>query len=308
MATEHTKPKTNLSNDQRSALYHTLLKRSTNGVLSGADMLDVCASFHVNQLTVWRIWKRENGPAAAGPCADICSRKQQTGRKKTYLIQEIERRIKAVPLAKRQTFRALAAATELSTWTLWNYDNGHFSYGDAYREYLLTKVLPAIKSKWVWPEDEAPTDVYVQQDNARPHVSVSDAGGHRFIGGQCNGWAIKIINQPPKSPDLNIFDLGFFNAIQSLQQTNECKTVEDLIRVVRCWFVELRAATLAMTFGTLQRVVKACVEAGESNVFKIPSSKDGADISALDLMHVRLEQVKRMDDLCGLLESCSVDI
>ena len=38
--------------------------------------------------------------------------------------------------------------------------------------------------------------------------------------------------QPPNSRDLNILDLGFFSAIQSLQHKACPKTIEDLVAVV----------------------------------------------------------------------------
>jgi len=47
-----------------------------------------------------------------------------------------------------------------------------------------------------------------------------------------NGFDIKLMCQPPNSPDLNILDLGFFSAIQSLQHKACPKTIEDLVAVV----------------------------------------------------------------------------
>ncbi|KAK2375902.1 hypothetical protein QL285_076755 [Trifolium repens] len=43
---------------------------------------------------------------------------------------------------------------------------------------------------------------------------------------------IRLICQPPNSPDLNVMDLGFFNSIQSLQQKEVTKSVDELIQVV----------------------------------------------------------------------------
>ena len=47
-----------------------------------------------------------------------------------------------------------------------------------------------------------------------------------------NGFDIQLMCQPPKSPDLNILDLGFCSAIQSLQHKACPKTIEDLVAVV----------------------------------------------------------------------------
>ncbi|ETV66172.1 hypothetical protein H257_17324 [Aphanomyces astaci] len=56
-----------------------------------------------------------------GACADVKSRMTNCGRTKSYTVSEIEQRIKATRLAQRQTYRALGAAIEVSTWTIWNF-------------------------------------------------------------------------------------------------------------------------------------------------------------------------------------------
>ena len=47
------------------------------------------------------------------------------------------------------------------------------------------------------------------------------------------GFDIRLICQPPNSPDFNILDLGFFRAIQSIQYKKNAKTVEDLVSAVQ---------------------------------------------------------------------------
>lgn len=44
--------------------------------------------------------------------------------------------------------------------------------------------------------------------------------------------------QPPKSPDLNILDLGFFSAIQSLQHRTCPNGIEDIVHAVEDSFDE----------------------------------------------------------------------
>lgn len=55
----------------------------------------------------------------------------------------------------------------------------------------------------------------MQQDNARPHNVNDDP--ELIAACTADGWDIRLVNQPPNSPDTNILDLGFFNSIQSLQ-------------------------------------------------------------------------------------------
>lgn len=60
-----------------------------------------------------------------------------------------------------------------------------------------------------------PRRIVIQHDNATPHgaamTAEAAAAGHEA------GWSISFAFQPPKSPDLNVLDLGFFSYIQSIQ-------------------------------------------------------------------------------------------
>ena len=46
------------------------------------------------------------------------------------------------------------------------------------------------------------------------------------------GFDIRLIYQPPNSPDFNILDLGFFRAIQAIQYKKDAKTIKDLVPAV----------------------------------------------------------------------------
>ncbi|CAH9102271.1 unnamed protein product [Cuscuta epithymum] len=83
---------------------------------------------------------------------------------------------------------------------------------DITKAFLIEKVVPAIKSKW--PIHGSKT-IFIQQDNATPHIKSSDPEFKAVA--KADGFDIHLTCQPTNSPDLNILDLGFFNAIQSLQ-------------------------------------------------------------------------------------------
>ncbi|KAH9138153.1 hypothetical protein AeRB84_017485 [Aphanomyces euteiches] len=196
-------------------------------------------------------------------------------------------------VAKRNSRNRVAGSPVLSTLTVTR---------DLYRKYLVEKVFPAIKSKWTWLDEDAVNDVFLQQDNARPHVRVDDPV--ITAAGESDGWSIKIINQPPKSPDLNALDLGFFNAIQAIQQSMECQSIEDLVDAVVRSFDQLSSSTLDKTFKTLRRVIGTCLEAGGGNSYKILRSKGSEDdAKALELLNLRLEEEDRMEELACLFES-----
>ena len=90
-----------------------------------------------------------------------------------------------------------------------------------YEEFMLEKVLPAILSKWPRVRHK----LWIQQDNASAHISrerfdylwnrhkdhLHDLYSPRFC------FEIGLYCQPPNSPDLNVLNLGVFNALQSIQ-------------------------------------------------------------------------------------------
>ncbi|GJN24999.1 hypothetical protein PR202_gb12781 [Eleusine coracana subsp. coracana] len=96
---------------------------------------------------------------------------------------------------------------------------------DVIREFMIDKVLPAIRAKW--PRNRMNRPIYIVQDNAPSHVAHDDP---LFCeAAKIDGFDIQIKCQPPNSPDFNILDLGFFRAIQSIQYKKATKTVQDLV-------------------------------------------------------------------------------
>jgi len=70
---------------------------------------------------------------------------------------------------------------------------------DVIREFMINQVLPAIRAKW--PREDVGNPIFIQRD----------------------GFHIRLISQPPNSPDFNILDLGFFRAIQAIQYQEHAK-------------------------------------------------------------------------------------
>lgn len=62
-------------------------------------------------------------------------------------------------------------------------------------------------------------------------------------------------NQPARSPDYNILDLGIYCAIQSLQNRKRAFDIDALVVAVQEAFDELDRATLDKCFVTLQSVL-----------------------------------------------------
>ena len=111
-------------------------------------------------------------------------------------------------------------------------------------------------------------EIIIQQDNAKPHGRVvRDMMEHE---GSKDGFKITLVNQPPNSPDLNVLDLGFFNAIQSLQMRETMKSIDDLIEAVERSFEGLSHTTLDNSFRTLQSVMECILKDGGNNTYDLP--------------------------------------
>ncbi|XP_074293170.1 uncharacterized protein LOC141620117 [Silene latifolia] len=115
------------------------------------------------------------------------------------------------------------------------------------KEMLISNVLPAIKAKW--PANYS-KNILIQQDNARPHINNVDADFRKHANE--DEWNIQFSYQPPNSPDLNVLDLGFFRAIQSLQQKEKSNTLQELLDNVMKAYEELEVIKLNYVFITLQ--------------------------------------------------------
>ncbi|XP_057773775.1 uncharacterized protein LOC130993071 [Salvia miltiorrhiza] len=146
---------------------------------------------------------------------------------------------------------------------------------------LINQIIPAIKAKWPTTE---PKEIIIQLDNARPHILATDKD---FIeAANTDGFKISLICQPPNSPDTNINDLGFFRAIQSLQDDKMANTVDDLLKNVLSSYQELTAHTLNNVFLTLQGCYIEILKIKGGNDYKIP--------------HMKKRRLSRM----GLLPEC----
>jgi hypothetical protein len=80
---------------------------------------------------------------------------------------------------------------------------------DVMRDYLCQLVVPAIQDKW--PDEDVGRTIYIQQDNAKPHVLPNDEGFRQAVAQ--TDLDIRLMQQPPNSPDLNVLDLCFFRSL-----------------------------------------------------------------------------------------------
>lgn len=135
------------------------------------------------------------------------------------------------------------------------------------RKFLLEKVIPAIKEKW--PRDAIHEPIIIQQDNARSHINENDSEFLQVA--KEDGFDIRLMCQPANSPDLNILDLGFFRAIQSLQHKETPKTFDELIEAVQRSFDSFSESN--KIFITLQTCMIEIMKLAGANKYIIPHIK-----------------------------------
>ena len=132
------------------------------------------------------------------------------------------------------------------------------------RKMFSENIIPAIKSKW----PRGTKKVIIQQDNAGPHTKEGDLD----VAAICRDdtFDIQVTCQPPNSPDFNVLDLGFFNAIQSLQHQNYPKTIDDLIACTEKAFADMEVHKLDDIFLSLQQCMEQSMLVRGGNNYKVP--------------------------------------
>jgi hypothetical protein len=109
----------------------------------------------------------------------------------------------------------------------------------------------------------------LQQDNAKPHRIHNDPELLQHMSTMTV--KVDLFDQPPNSPDLNVLDLGYFAAIQALQQRQQQRTVDDLVAAV-----DKSLKNCHLKFGkifvTFQKVMELVILHDGCNQFKLPGS------------------------------------
>jgi hypothetical protein len=160
---------------------------------------------------------------------------------------------------------------------------------DVIRKFFVEKILPAIKEKW--PREEIGQPIFIQQDNARTHIDCNDEEFCRAA--SQDGFDIRLMRQPPNSPDLNVLDLGYFRSIQSLQQKESTNTIDELLAAVERTFEEYDSIISNRIFLTLQSCMIEVMKTRGSNNYKTP--------------HMNKEALESQDELPTQLK-CDIEL
>ena len=133
---------------------------------------------------------------------------------------------------------------------------------DVYQEYLIQKLLPAIKQRW-------PTNIgriRLQQDGAKSHILEDNKEFKEVV--DKIGLNLTVYTQLPNSPDTNILNLGFFRAIQSFNDDYPANE-EELIKLVEKTYGEYPLHKLNHVWLTLQSCLNMIIENDGGNDYKI---------------------------------------
>ena len=119
---------------------------------------------------------------------------------------------------------------------------------DVYRDLHINKLIPAILDEWPRRERMSRT-IYIQQDGVKKHIREDDEEFNNALTEQ--EIDAKLYMQTPNSPDVNLLDLGFFQAIQSFNDASP-KNEEELIQSVQDAYKNYLRHKLNQTWLTLQ--------------------------------------------------------
>jgi hypothetical protein len=141
---------------------------------------------------------------------------------------------------------------------------------DVMRDFLCKKVIPAIQERW--PDEDIGRTIFIQQDNAKPHVLPDDDGFRRVV--DQTDLDIVLIQQPPNSPDMNVLDLCFFRSLQSLTDTRAPTTIKELIEGVEEEYHNYNVDKLARSFSTHKYCMAEVMKVGGGIRYDIPHKKE----------------------------------
>ena len=157
---------------------------------------------------------------------------------------------------------------------------------------MLSLVVPAIIDKWPtadWNNDDY--SITIQQDGAPTHINPNDIEWLETLDelGLPHD-KLKLYTQPANFPDLNLNDLGFFNALQSFYY-QRCPTNSlELIDMVRECYDDYPTNKINRIWLTLQSCLNEIIKGDGNNQYKIP--------------HMNKERLERQNRLPEAVEVC----
>jgi hypothetical protein len=139
-----------------------------------------------------------------------------------------------------------------------------------YRDLLVNHVFTEIMNKWPVGQWSDPNfKIRIQQDGAGGHTKFDDAYLAQALEDLGLTNKVSIYTQPPNSPDLNICDLGLFNALQAEYYDKAPKNEVELIKMVEETYADYCYLKINRLFVTLQTVFNGIIAANGGNDYKL---------------------------------------
>ena len=136
---------------------------------------------------------------------------------------------------------------------------------EVYHELLISKLLLAIVEKWPWM-DRLLRKIWIQQDGAKSHISADDNDFKEAL--QDQEINAGLYTQAANSPDVNLLDLGFFQAIQSFNVAAP-KNEEELIQLAQAAYTNYPRKRLSRTWLTLHSVFNQIILCNRDSDYNI---------------------------------------
>lgn len=140
-----------------------------------------------------------------------------------------------------------------------------------YKDLLVNEVITSIMTEWPQSEWRNPNyHIFIQQDGAGGHCSHSDAYLGEALEAQGIAYKVSMYTQPANSPDLNILDLGLFNALQAAYYDEAPSNAVQIIELVKKTYKEYPRKMIDRLFVTFQSVLNCIIEHHGDNQFPLP--------------------------------------
>ncbi|XP_047941012.1 uncharacterized protein LOC125188282 [Salvia hispanica] len=260
-----------LNSNIKNNVVQFLLKHSHDGVLARGAVMEAAETFEVSRKTVYRLWKAAKEQMQRGEPTSMEGKIKDTimltyynlMKKRYYLLPDEDEPYRSCKFKRFITKVMFMCAVNrphfgMDGQAIYDGKVGIFPFTEVLptqrksknrprgtmetkpihsvtkvvmRDCLINQIIPAIKAKWpIW----ASKDIYIQQDNATPHITAMD-------------------------PEF-----------QSLQYEKPCSIVDELVGNVCSSFAELSPQTLNKVFLSLQACLTEILQCRDENGYKVP--------------------------------------
>ncbi|XP_057791075.1 uncharacterized protein LOC131008200 [Salvia miltiorrhiza] len=254
-----------VEDDKKMMVVQFLLQNSKDGKPKYGKMKDADIKFNLGRRTITRFWAEAKKQKIQGQLINLTSTKRYTPRF-TKCVQINIEQIQSLELCRRGTIRKLAFGIKCSKSTVGRWvnlglikahvsaikpdqtapnkllrpifdENGNVIFDGKISIFPFIEKVPAkrrSKNTSAGTLETKPlqsiTTVVTKEcfiNKAKSHISDLDPEFRQAASQK--GFDIRIVHQPPYSPDTNVNDLGWFRAIQSIQEEAVCTTVDQLV-------------------------------------------------------------------------------